>query len=241
MTPEDAARDSGLPIVQLPSYFMMDGATYQVGGELGFNGVDFYLAGRAGVLGDVASDVVAAALVFFNPDLIAEGWERCRPVMSRTEATERFAGCAHRWADHHLADGPDYARLAELSGRIASSASPACAPLFAGWRALAEPEGDKSLVVHRMNVLRELRGALHGAAVLASGLRPVEALSVKTPAMAALFGWSEPLPDADACRAQWQQAETMTNRMFGRTLESLDETERADFVELSQAALDAVT
>ena len=66
------------------------------------------------------------------------------------------------------------------------------APLFAGWRALDEPEEIKALALHRLNALRELRGALHGAAVLTVGLAPLEAIVVRTPAMLSVFGWPEP-------------------------------------------------
>ena len=46
---------------------MTDPATYAYGAELGFEGMDFYVAGRGGALGDVPADVVAAAFVFFAP------------------------------------------------------------------------------------------------------------------------------------------------------------------------------
>lgn len=240
MTPEEAAHASAAAVGQLCSFFMMDGATYKVGGELGFDGVDFYLAGRGGVLGDAPADVVAAAFVFFNPTLIEAGWQRTRAVVPRHDASGRFAGCAHAWAADHLADGVDYGRLAQLAGRIEAEASPACAPLFAGWRDLPEPEGDKALAVHRMNAMRELRGAFHGAAILAAGLEPVEALSVRAPQMAPVFGWTGPLPDAEACRSRWDEAELTTDRMFGKALAPLSAEERAEFAGLAQAALDAV-
>ena len=38
-------------VTGISSNFMLDGATYAVGGDAGFNGMDFYGAGRGGVLG----------------------------------------------------------------------------------------------------------------------------------------------------------------------------------------------
>ncbi len=61
-----------------------------------------------------------------------------------------------------------------------------------------------------MNLLRELKMARHGAAVLSQGLVPVEAMMVAQPYMAPVFGWEEPYPDAEPYRARWEQAEAAT-------------------------------
>src|SRR5215203_3481414 len=154
-------------VTGLSSNFMLDGATYALGGEAGFNVMDFYAAGRAGVLGEVPADVVAAALVFFNPTVIEGAWEGSRAVMPRAAAAELFAGCLVSWADAHLGDDVDWARLAELAGRVVDAASVAGAPVFAGWRRMPVPAGPKAAALHQLNGLRELRMARHGAAVTA--------------------------------------------------------------------------
>jgi hypothetical protein len=212
---------------------MTDPATFARGAALGFDGMDFYVAGRGGALGEVPADVVVAALVFFAPDVIRPAWDRSAAVMPRRTAAEEWVACGHMWARAHLADGPDYARFAELLGRIVERASVAGAPVFAGWRTLGEPGDAKALAQHRFNGLRELRGALHGAAVLTVGLLPVEAIVVKTPAVAALFGWPEPHPEPDPLRERWQLAEARTDRMVGKYLAFLDADERTELVALA--------
>ncbi len=241
MDSTDAARRSADAIVNLPAGFMLDGATYKRGGELGFDGADFYVAGRAGVLGDTCGRVVAAAFVFFNPVTICEAWERTEKVMGRMEAAEAFARCGAAWAREHLADGPDYARLADLCGRVIASSSPAGVPLFAAWSEVTEPEGDKELALHRLNILRELRGGLHGASVIAAGLDPRTAGMVRTPYMAALFGWSEPHPDPEPHRETWERAEAATDLAMGRALSALAEQERHELVDLAAAAKSAAS
>ncbi len=84
--------------------------------------------------------------------------------------------------------------------------------------------------MHRLNALRELRGALHGAAVLTVGLTPIEAIVVHTPKMASAFGWPEPHPDPKPLHDRWGLAEARTDRMFGRNLAVLDADERAELV-----------
>jgi hypothetical protein len=236
MDPKETAQKSAEAIVGLPAGFMMDGATYERGGELGFDGLDFYVAGRGGALGDVCSAVVAAAFVFFNPVMIGEAWDRTEKVMGRVEAANAFVDCEAAWAESHLADQVDYARLAELCGRVIGSASPAGLPLFAAWSDMDEPSGDKALALHRLNLLRELRGGLHGAAVIAAGLDPRAAVMVRTPFMAQLFGWTEPNPDPEPHRRAWEQAEAATDVAMGRALEVLSPEECSELVKLAASA-----
>ena len=46
MTPEQAAHEAREAVVRVPGRFMADPATYVRGAELGFEGLDFYAAGR---------------------------------------------------------------------------------------------------------------------------------------------------------------------------------------------------
>lgn len=236
MTPEETARASAKAVVELPGRFMVDGATYARGSELGFAGLDFYFAGRAGVLGDVPGQVAAAALVFFEPSAVSLAWERARQVSAPVVAAQEFASCAHEWARAHLPEGPDYRRLAELLGAVVARADAALAPLFAGWRRLEEPSDERALALHRLNALRELRGALHAAAVLAEGLDPLEALLVHRPEMAGIFGWQPPYPDVSGCRDAWVRAEERTNVLFGRRLATLGERDRDELEDLLRQA-----
>jgi hypothetical protein len=238
MTPEQAAHETRHGIVLFTAGFMMGGDAFLRGTELGFEGFDFYVSGRGGALGDVPADVVVAAFVFFAPDQVRAAWERSATVLPRRQAAEEWAATAHFWARNNLDDAIDWARVAELAGRITANADVAGAPLFAGWRTLPEPDANdaKALAVHRLNALRELRGGLHGAAVLTVGLTPFEACSVLSPQMVSVMGWPEDALDAAPLRDRWQLAEARTDRMLGRHFALLDETERKEFVELLQAA-----
>jgi hypothetical protein len=223
---DDLAKRLAKPIGDLPSNFMLDSATYERGNELGFDGIDFYVCGRAGTLGDVDAGVVSAAMVFFNPSMIRRRWERGCQVMPPRQAAEEFATCLHNWSSYHLEADLDYEMVADLLGRLIGAASPTGAPLFAAWLTLTEPPDPAQLVMHRLNALRELRGAMHSNAVLAAGLDPLIALLIKTPFMAGIFGWEEPYPDVELARDAWQEAEVATNRAMGRVLKVLDKTEQ---------------
>lgn len=244
----EAATASGDAINGMGTHFMLDMNTYVYGAELGYSGADFYVAGRGGALGEVPAAVVAASFVFFEPGYVADAWERTAPVMSRRQAAEEFAGVGHRWAEATIPDDIDAARLADLAGRIADAASPSCAPLFGAWRALPEPDADrpKALALHRLNALRELRGALHGASVLATGLTPYEAVARRTPYMLTVFGWPQPTDDGvqavkAAVRDTWSEAQVSTERAVAPAFASLTGSERAEFVVLVNAIQAAVT
>jgi len=233
-----AATRTATAVSQVGSHFMLDGNTYKRGAELGFQGLDFYVTGRGGVLGDVDADVVSAAFTFFEPGAVRTLWEQGAAVMPALLAATEFADCCAAWAEAHLPDDVDSARLAELAGQVVTAARPACAAVFAGFRALPVPELPKARAVHQMNALRELRLGLHGAAVVAAGLSPLQAMSVRSPQMAPLFGWAE-LADTEGLQEVWDGAEAGTNQAMAHAYEGLAETERDELVALAEALHEA--
>ena len=161
VTPEEAAEATAAAVGTLSSHFMLDGATYAKGGEMGFDGMDFYVAGRGGVLGDVDGDVVSAAFVFFEPHTVRQRWESSRPVMSRADAGAAFARCGHEWAREHLPDerrtGPGWPSSRARSSCGPTRPAPRCSRDGAGSRS---PTTTKARALHQLNALPR---AAHGA------------------------------------------------------------------------------
>jgi hypothetical protein len=234
VTPEQASHETRDAIAAWAGEFIQQSATFARGAELGFEGMDFYVGGRGGVLGDVPADVAVAVFTFFGTDLIRDAWNRAGTVMLRNDAARAWADAAHAWA-RTLPDSVDWARLAELSGRAVAHAPVQGAPLFAGWRTLAEPDDAPALAVHRMNALRELRGALHGSATLTVGLTPADAVAAFNARLLPLLGWPATHGDLAPLKERWQLAEARTDRMFGRHLGVLEPDERDEFVEICKA------
>lgn len=241
--PVQAAEASQRAVSELSAAFMLDMETYVAAAGVGYEGISFYICGRGGVLGDVTAEDVAAAFVFFPHETVSSGWESGAAVEGRAESAQRFAETGHAWARAHLPEGAlDYGRLAELAGKVIAAADGSAAPVFEGWRSLPEPTDERELVLHRMNALRELRAARHGAAVREVGLEPVDAFMVRTPFMASIFGWPEreEKPD-EATKEQWRRAEDLTNEAFGRDLAVLDADELDEFCRLAEAVRAAAT
>lgn len=236
MTPDATASATAQAVSEVAAGFMLDMDTYARGGELGFDGLDFYTAGRAGVLGAVPADVVVATFVFWTPETIRASWARGLEVMGPLEASDHYIAVAHAWAEEHISTDVDLARLAALLGTMVEGAPVAGAPLCAAWRARPEPDADRTqaLVLHRMQVLRELRGGLHGGAVLAHGITPHEAVTIRSPHMLGLFGYEAPAEIGDdvGLHARWADAEAATDRAMAPAYAVLDANQRTELREL---------
>jgi len=235
MTYIDSAKAIAKPIGDLGGAFMLDGATYARGAELGFSGIDFYVLGRGGVLGDTSADVVSSAFFFWNPDQVRAQWELARAIMDPATAAKEWATLCHTYGESHLPDLGSLNRFSDLAQRICDAASPSGAALFAGWRSLEAPSADrpKARAQHYLNSLRELRGGLHGGAVLAMGLLPVEAVALHSPMMAPVFGWDiSTISLDDTTKDEWKVAESGTNLAMARVLRSLTDNECAEFEQL---------
>ena len=243
MTHVETAKAIARPIGNMGGAFMMDGATYARGAELGFSGIDFYVLGRGGVLGDTTPDVVSSAFFFWNPEQVQTQWELARKVMEPAKAALEWAALCHAYGDTHLPDLDALDRFSEIAAKVCDAASPAGAALFAGWRSLPVPGADrpKARAQHYLNALRELRGGLHGGAVLAMGLSPAEAVVVHSPGMAPVFGWdAAAIPVDDSSKGEWKVAEAGTDLAMARVLHSLSTDECAEFETLVLALHKAV-
>ena len=227
-------------IVTVGGGFMRSREVREAGEEAGFRGWQFYLAGRAGVLGPVHPDVVVAVVGFFPARLVHPAWEQALGVRPPGEAVARYADACARWGRRRLAGLPRAERLAELMERVVEAADPAGLVLFAGWRAVPRPDDPPARVAHLAHLLREHRGGAHLAAVLAAGLTPLQAILAgrQGEANARYFGWPEPYDEvSDRARAAHARAEAVTDAVAGPAYETLAPLERAELVELLSAAL----
>jgi hypothetical protein len=143
-----------------------------------------YFAGRAAPMGPVGAGVVTATFYNFSPSLVAHMIPRAWTLASPEQVlTARFAA-ARASLTRLLGDGaagaPEVAELAELLRDACSVLTPEGRPLYAGHADLPWPDGPLLQVWHGATLLREHRGDGHIAALLAAGLRGLEALVTHT-------------------------------------------------------------
>ena len=101
----DAAKALAAPIGDLGARFMMAPATFARASEVNLSpGLELYVLGRFGVLGDVAADVVIAAGVFLEPSRLAALWDTARAAAPPAHGAALFADACAVWGRAHLAD-----------------------------------------------------------------------------------------------------------------------------------------
>ncbi|MCW2899329.1 MAG: uncharacterized protein JWO67_1594 [Streptosporangiaceae bacterium] len=229
------------PIGGIGGAFMISREAKEYGRETGLDGWSPYLRGRCGVLGEVDADVVAAAVGFFPPSVVREGWEAGRGLPAE-KAAHRYATVCQEFGRRKLAGGEEagMGRLAELLEAIVVRADVIGTPLAAGWRAMPLPSDAPARVVQLAHVLRELRGGLHLVAVLSSGLTPLQSVLTSRSALvpsgednARFFGWPEPYtkPSADVRRRR-TIAEQLTDGLMAPAFAGLRDDEASELIAL---------
>ncbi len=95
----------------------------------------------------------------------------------------------------------------------------------------------------RTAVLRELRGSAHVAAVVATGIAPLDAMLVsRGEGRAKQFGWAEPFPDVSHLVELRANTELLTDkimtRFFDRALNADESAELLDLVLAMKSHID---
>ncbi|MFC4033329.1 hypothetical protein ACFO3J_17800 [Streptomyces polygonati] len=212
------------PIQLYTRRWMLAPATDQYGVDLGFEkGSQFWVVGRAGVLGSCPPEIAAAAIAFEPPAIVRRAWSAVPQGLSHHDVALEYKGVIVRWAERAFRD-VDLEILAQvdlLGRRIAHAAPASLGVLFAGWRGLDPPEsaaGRAGLTIH---VLRELRGAAHICALAASGLTPLDAILAAPhppprtgPKYAERMGWVGPFREVSEIREARLDAEVLTSTIL---------------------------
>lgn len=238
------------PIQQFVRGWMTGPATDRLAAELGLrSGEDLWIVGRAAVLGDGDADVAAAGLAFLAPDRVRSAWESLPRGLTHRQVAAAYAGLCCAWGSTELArfDPARMSRLDELGRRIADRADGSIGTVFAGWRAQPQPDDVNARVALTMQVLRELRGGAHIAAVAACGIRPLDAVLASPappprsgPAWAEHLGWVGPFPDAEWARPARMEAERLTSRILIPIYGSIGDADLDEFAELVETTRNAI-
>jgi hypothetical protein len=214
--------------------WMIDDEVARQGKQHGYgDGLQFYFAGRGGVLGDVDASVVAAAMGFWEPGKVRARWEEGVAVAGASQAARRYAQACADWGEKHLAGVEGGERLVALAEKLVAAVDVAGLPLFAGWRSMPRPAPGPGRLIHLVHLLREMRGGMHLVAVAAAGLSPLEAmLTSDGEGQARYFGWRD-LPDVSRLMDRRGQAEEITDRLATAAYQrAFSPSERAEFADL---------
>jgi len=212
----------------------------RVNEALAEHGLDFlssYVWGRAATLGEAAPGVVAATFAWFEPSLVTTQYEQGRSLLPRPRllairTKQSIAGLAE------LLDGQEVAPVAEVLKRALGAIDGTGRPLFAGLRGLGWPTEPAGQLWRACDLIREYRGDGHVAAVVPTGLSPVEMnvltelwLGMPMLSYSATRGWSEQQLGAAAAALEtrgWLAGESLTEAGHRGRQEIEDRTDAAE-------------
>lgn len=219
------------PIQRYTRRWMLAPETDRYGTDLGFaTGAQFWVVGRAGVLGSCPAEVAAAAIAFEPVHVVRRAWEAVPAGLTHAEVARHYSGRPVAWAERALADLDPavLSQVDELGRRVVDAAPASLGLLFAGWRLIAPPETLTGRVGLTLHLLRELRGAAHICAIAACGLSPLDAVLAAPhppprtgPAYAERMGWTGPFRDPAEIREARLRAEELTSQILVPAFESL--------------------
>lgn len=235
MTPEQAAAAAKPGVLALVGAFAESPRTLRRARMMGLSGWAYYVAARAGALGDVRPDTAGAALGFIAQEAVTDGWEAAAKMLAPSEVAAQHLDECCRWGVEQFAEFTRLDRLIELAQRVVLAADPAGLPLFAAWRAMPVPDdapGARAAIL--LHLMREHRAGAHVLAVRSSGLTALEAIIAgpdgETGAVA--FGWQPPYPPAGPLMRRRLWAEAVTDAIAGQAFALLDPDERVELVGL---------
>jgi hypothetical protein len=238
VTPEQAAANARTGLATIVGAFAESPQTLRRARLLGLSGWAYHVSARAGALGEVRPETVAAAVGFIAPEAVIDGWEATAKASAPMEVATWHLHELCKWGIEQIGGFPRLSRLLELAGRVVDGVEHAGLPLFAAWRAMPVPDqaaGARAAVT--LHLLHEHRLGVYLVAVRASGLTPLQAIIAgpegETGAVA--FGWQPPYPPAGPIVRRLMWADSVADALAGQAYAVLDMAERIEFVGLLES------
>ena len=238
-------------VVEVGGKFMTDVVMDEAAQPFGVPAGVLYFRGRVGGTGDTTAPTAAALLGIFPRPVIETVWRETAAIRPAA-ATHAYAAACAAWGERNLSRVTNPDRLAKLAERVLGTTESSALPLLSAWLEQPRPQASPSRAAHALMLLRELRGAIHFAALRANGLDiPAAVLLDPTGGIPRLQrtawtpDWIATLEQRVAAvpnpQTRWQRAEQLTNTTFGECLATLAAEEQDALEELLMQTLTANT
>ena len=206
--------------------------TRTVGEELGLNGMEFYVLGRGGALGNCDGAALAANFGYFNPAVIGGAWESAKAKCDPRSAGRAHLQCSAEYGRAKFSEIAGLDAFVAAADAVNNAADADGLGLYAAMNCEPLVSDVPGRAMQLATVLREFRGSAHLVAIRAAGLTSKMAHLIKRPADAKMFGWSDDdvATVTDADRAKWDVAEKLTDDIVAPAYGVLDEAGRAAFL-----------
>lgn len=202
------------------------------GASLGFQGGEFYFAGRGGVLGDCDANVVASAFGYFNPAVVRRNWESAKEKVAPRDAAAAHWECCAETGRAKLAGLSNLAGFVEAAEAVFNAADSDGLALFSGFKALELASDLPARAQQLVAALREFRGSAHLVAIRAVGLSSKQAHYLKRPNDMKMFGYApDDIPEVPANGQELMaRAESLTDEIVTPAYAVLNDSQRAALV-----------
>ncbi len=228
MTNEELLATACPIINEIGAAFYFIPETAAVGKELNLRGMEFYVLGRGGPLGDCDGAALAAAFGYFKPSMIGGIWEDAKAKCDPRKAGRAHLECAAALGRAKFTGLANLDAIVKTLDAVNNAADPDGLSLYAAIRTEPLATDAPGRAMQLVALIREFRGAAHLIALRASGLDTKTAHHIKRPDMVPTFGYTpEDAPTiTDATHAQMAAAEKLTDALCAPAYAVLSEAER---------------
>ena len=192
-------------------YFIPD--TAAVGKELGLRGMEFYILGRGGPMGNCEGETVAAAFGFFKPSMLSGIWSDAAAKVDPRTAGRAHLECCAQLGRNKLSKIENLEKIVSALDAVNNAADPDGLSLYAAMRTEPLASDAPGRAMQLIALLREFRGSAHIVALRANLVDLKTAHFIKRPDMFKTFGYTEEETPVvtDATHANMAAAEKLTD------------------------------
>jgi hypothetical protein len=221
--------DAACPLINdMGAAFYFIPETLAVGKAMGLGGMEFYVQGRAGQMGNTEPDAVAAAFGYFKPALLKSVLDAANAKSEPRVTGAAFMNACATMSRAKLSGVADLDALVAVLEKVNNAADGDGLALYAAINTEKLAEDAAGRLLQLIAILREYRGSAHLVALRAAGVDSRTAHYMKRPDMWKQFGYTEEEAPVitDAVKAARAEAENITDRIVEPAYAVLSDAER---------------
>ena len=221
--------DAACPLINdMGAAFYFIPETLAVGKAMGLGGMEFYVQGRAGQMGNTEPEAVAAAFGYFKPALLKSVLDAANAKSEPRVSGAAFMNACATMSRAKLSGVADLDALVAVLEKVNNAADGDGLALYAAINTEKLAEDAAGRLLQLIAILREYRGSAHLVALRAAGVDSRTAHYMKRPDMWKQFGYTEEEAPVitDAVKAARAEAENITDRIVEPAYAVLSDAER---------------
>ena len=226
--------DAACPLINdMGAAFYFIPETLAVGKAMGLGGMEFYVQGRAGQMGNTEPEAVAAAFGYFKPALLKSVLDAANAKSEPRVTGAAFMNACATMSRAKLSGVANLDALVAVLEKVNNAADGDGLALYAAINSEKLADDAAGRLLQLIAILREYRGSAHLIALRAAGVNSRTAHYMKRPDMWKQFGYTEEEAPVitDAVKAARAEAENITDRIVEPAYAVLSDAERTVLVD----------